>query len=361
MDSPANKLSPEIRRAIVVWWLVGAALWITVSLADRLQSLLIQITLALFLSFALEPMVIRLEKRGVRRSIGAAICLLAAAIVFLVFAGLMGQLIATQLNDLIDELPAYLESGQQWAKSQFGIVVDTGSLADEIQTGNVSGWASDVAGNLVSVGTSIASLFFQILTVLLLTYYLSADGPRMRRTVCSLLPPARQHEVLRVWNLAIQKTGAYISSRVILAAISGVFHYVVFAILDLPSGVALAVWVGVVSQFIPAIGTYLAGILPALVALGSSPGKALWVIAAVLIYQQIENYWLQPKITAQTLDLHPGVSIVAVLAGTALLGGVGAVLALPFVATLTGFVSAYVQRHELVEDSVTPTNEPVPD
>ncbi len=331
------------------------------SLADRLQSLLIQITLALFLSFALEPMVIKLEKRGVRRSIGAAISLLAVLIVFLVFAGLMGQLIATQLNDLIDELPAYLESGQKWAKSQFGIVVDTGSLADEIQTGNVSGWASDVAGNLVSVGTSIASLFFQILTVLLLTYYLSADGPRMRRTVCSLLPPARQHEVLRVWNLAIQKTGAYISSRVILAAISGIFHYIVFATLNLPSSVALAVWVGVISQFIPAIGTYLAGILPALVALGSSPGKAIWVIAAVLIYQQVENYILQPKITAQTLDLHPGVSIVAVLAGTALLGGVGAVLALPFVATLTGFVSAYVQRHELVEDAVVPANEPAPD
>ncbi|MEZ5341826.1 MAG: AI-2E family transporter [Acidimicrobiales bacterium] len=218
----------------------------------------------------------------------------------------------------------------------------------------MSKWATNVADNLLTVGTSIATVFFQVLTVLLLTYYLSADGPRLRRSVCSLLPAARQHEVLRAWDLATQKTGAYISSRFLLAGLSGVFHWLAFSLIGLPSAVALALWVGVISQFIPAIGTYLAGILPALVAVGIDPIKALWVIGAVLIYQQIENYVLQPRITAQTLDLHPGVSIVAVLAGTALLGGVGAVLALPVIATLTGFTSAYVQRHELVEAAHRP-------
>lgn len=319
-----------------------------VRLAGAMQSLLIQIALSLFLSFALEPLVKTLERRGLRRSIGAAVALIGSALVASVFMGLMGQLVASQLNDLVNDLPGYLDSAQNWSRDSIGLDLSTDSLADGVQGANLSKWGSDVAGNLLSVGTSVASKFFQLLTVLLLTYYLSADGPRMRQTVCSVLPASRQLEVLRVWDLAIEKTGAYISSRVLLATISGVFHWIVFSLLGLPSSVALALWVGVISQFIPAIGTYLAGILPALVALGVSPSKAIWVLVAILAYQQIENYLLQPRITADSLNMHPGVSIVAVLAGTATLGGVGAVLALPFVATLTGFFSAYVERHELV-------------
>ncbi|MEZ5228062.1 MAG: AI-2E family transporter [Acidimicrobiales bacterium] len=111
--------------------------------------------------------------------------------------------------------------------------------------------------------------------------------------------------MLRVWELAITKTGGYISSRMILAA-SGpaTFHWVVFRTLGLPSPIALGLWVGI-SQFIPAIGTYLAGILPVLVAVGIEPAKALWVIGVIVVYQQIENYVLQPRITAQTLICTP--------------------------------------------------------
>ena len=158
--------------------------------------------------------------------------------------------------------------------------------------------------------------------------------------------------MLRVLDLATDKTGAYISSRLLLAVLSGVFHWVVFSVLGLPSAVALALWVGVISQFIPTLGTYLAGVLPALVAVGEDPTKAIWVIVAVVVYQQIENYVLQPKITAQTLDLHPAVSIGAVLAGTTLFGAAGALMALPVVATGSGFLSAYIARHDLIEDRV---------
>ena len=107
-----------------------------------------------------------------------------------------------------------------------------------------------------------------------------------------------------------------------------------------------------ISQFIPTLGTYLAGVLPALVAVGQDPTKAIWVIVAVIVYQQIENYLLQPRITAQTLDLHPAVSIGAVLAGTTLFGAAGALMALPVVATASGFFAAYIARHDLVEDQL---------
>lgn len=347
-------MPPWVRRAIIFWWSILVTLWLLLIVARELRSLLVQFVVAVFLSFALEPAVSALESRGVKRGRGTLISLLGVFVAFGIFVTLMGQLIATQLTDLVDELPGYVRSGTAWANDRFGTEIDTSDLIDQIQTGQLTAFANDASRYLLEVGTTLAGVLFQALTILLFTYYLTADGPRLRRLICSLMPPNRQLEVLRVLDLATDKTGAYISSRLVLAVISGVFHWVVFAVLDLPSAVALALWVGVISQFIPTLGTYLAGILPALVAVGDDPPKAIWVIVAVVAYQQIENYLLQPRITAQTLDLHPAVSIGAVLAGTTLFGAAGALLALPVVATGSGFLAAYIERHDVVVESHRP-------
>lgn len=354
----SSALPPWVRRAIVFWWSILVTLWLLLIVARELRSLLIQFVVAMFLSFALEPAVSALEARGVKRGRGTLISLLGVFVGFGIFVTLMGQLVATQLTDLVDDLPGYVRSGTNWANEQFGTEIDTSDLIDQIQTGQLTAFANDASRYLLEIGTALAGVLFQALTILLFTYYLTADGPRFRRLICSMLPPHRQHEVLRILDIATDKTGAYITSRLVLAIISGAFHWVVFAILDLPSAVALALWVGVISQFIPTLGTYLAGILPALVAVGDDPPKAVWVIIAVVAYQQIENYLLQPRITAQTLDLHPAVSIGAVLAGTTLFGAAGALLALPVVATGSGFLSAYIERHDVVAESERPRRSP---
>ncbi len=342
---------PWIRRAIIAWWLTGAAIALTFVLVRELQSLLTQIVMALFLSFAIEPVVDKLERRGIGRGTATVMALLGVVASIVIFLAMMGTLIADQLNQLVDDLPVYVESAQQWLDSTVGIQVSADDLLSQLQPGGeASKFASNLAGDLLGFGTTIANVLFQVLTVTIFAYYFSADGPRLRRAVCSVFPPARQHEILRVWELAITKTGGYITSRTILAVISGTFHWVVFASLGLPSPIALGIWVGIISQFIPAIGTYLAGILPVLVAVGVEPSKALWVVAAIVVYQQIENYLLQPRITAQTLDMHPAIAIAVVLAGTQLFGVAGALLALPLVATLTAFSTAYIERHELVDN-----------
>ncbi len=107
------------------------------------------------------------------------------------------------------------------------------------------------------------------------------------------------------------------------------------------------------SQFVPVVGTYLAGALPLVIALIDQPIEALWVLAAIVIYQQVENYLLAPPITAHTMDIHPAVAFGAVIAGASILGPVGALLALPAGATLQAFVSTYVNRHDVVETHLT--------
>ena len=113
--------------------------------------------------------------------------------------------------------------------------------------------------------------FLKLLTIGLFTFYLVTEGPRVRRTVRSVLPPRRQREVLWAWDVAIAKTGGYLYSRLLLAAISGVASWLVLVPLGVPFALPLALWVGVVSQFVPVLGTYVALALPVLVALSRSP------------------------------------------------------------------------------------------
>ena len=207
--------------------------------------------------------------------------------------------------------------------------------------------------NALRVSLQALGFIFQGLSVMLFTFYLVADGPRLRRAICSRLRPARQLQVLSAWELAIDKTGGYLYSRALLAGLSAVFHWIVFQALGTQAPVALALWVGLISQFLPVVGTYLAGVLPVLLTLIDSPVKALIIAIAILLYQQIENYLFAPRITARTMELHPALAFGAALGGAAVLGAVGAILALPAAAMAQALLSNVGQRYEVIDNHLT--------
>jgi predicted PurR-regulated permease PerM len=115
----------------------------------------------------------------------------------------------------------------------------------------------------------------------------------------------------------------------------------------------MALWVGLISQFLPVVGTYIAGALPVLVQFVDSPPKALVILIFVIFYQQVENYFLLPRITARTMDLHPAIAFGSAIAGGAVLGAVGAVLAIPAAAMAQAVISNFGERHEVIESDLT--------
>jgi len=115
----------------------------------------------------------------------------------------------------------------------------------------------------------------------------------------------------------------------------------------------MALWVGVISQFLPVVGTYIAGALPVLVTFIDSPTKALVVLIFVAVYQQVENYLFLPRITARTMDLHPAVAFGSAIAGAAVLGAVGAILAIPGAAMVQALLSNTGTRHEVIDSELT--------
>jgi predicted PurR-regulated permease PerM len=170
----------------------------------------------------------------------------------------------------------------------------------------------------------------------------------LRATINRRFPPQRQEYIDTITTITIEKVGGWTYSRAVLALASAGFHLVVFLVLGLPYGVALALWVGLVSQFVPTVGTYLAGVLPILVVLLVNPIDALWVLIAIGVYQQIENYLVAPRVTANTMDLHPAVGFASAIVGASLLGGIGALLALPVAATITALVQTYGDHYDLI-------------
>ena len=204
---------------------------------------------------------------------------------------------------------------------------------------------SGAVGVALAVGRGL--LYF--VTVLIFAFYMTADGPRMRRAICSRLPRARQEIVLDTWEIAIEKTGGYLYSRGIQAAISAFVTWAFLLALSVPYSLALGLWVGIVSQFIPTVGTYIAMVLPVLVAFKQDPADALYVLAFLVLYQQFENYILGPRVTKHSMNVHPALAIGTVFAGGLLLGGVGAILALPATAVIQAIISGYTTEREIID------------
>jgi predicted PurR-regulated permease PerM len=329
---------------VVGWWIIG-----------QLQSLLVLLLVAQFLAFALEPAVNWLAARGWRRGAATGAVMLGVTLVIggMLFA--IGSILVGEVANLITKAPVYAQGVVDWINRTFNADISAAAIQRRLTdpNGPLGGAAAGMAQNAFGIGTALLGALFQFFTVLLFAYYLCADGPRIRRGVLSLLPPVRQREVLRAWELAIEKTGGYIYSRLLLALASGFAHYVVLQILGVPYALALALWIGLVSQLVPTVGTYLAAILPLAIAVVTDPQDALWLLIFIVIYQQIENYLLQPRITAHTLDMHPAVAFGAVIAGAAVLGAVGALLAIPFVAIVQSFISTYIRRYAVEDHPLT--------
>jgi predicted PurR-regulated permease PerM len=339
-------------------WLPRAVLIIALTLVGltflgwffyTLRSLFGMLFVALFLAIAVEPVIQRLAKRGMARSRAALLVMtgfviLLAVIVLLVVPALIGNIV-----EFIGNVPDYVASLVDWADQYVDLSEFDPSTIDY---GSVGAIAGGLVGAIFSWGAGFFGAIGQVITILLFAYYLVAQGPQIRRGVLSFLTPERQREANYVWEVSVEKTGSYFYSRLILGLLNGTYSFIVFLILGLPYAFSMAVFVGVVSQLIPVVGTYIAMFVPAIVAFFDEPIKALWVIIFLTAYQGLENLVLLPRVTHKTMEIHPAVSIAAVIAGGALFGPIGIFLSLPVTAVIQSVISTYINRYELIPELV---------
>ena len=188
---------------------------------------------------------------------------------------------------------------------------------------------------------------FNFVTIIVFSFYFSADSPRIKRWIASWLKPARQVVFIQVWDISVQKAGGFVISKLALATLSAVFHSLFFYLIDIPYWLPMGIFAGVVSQFIPTIGTYIGVALPALFAAFDEPIDVLWIVVFATVYQQIENYVLTPRISTKTMDINSGVALASVFVGAALFGPIGAIIGIPLAAIIIAIFEAYGQRYDV--------------
>jgi predicted PurR-regulated permease PerM len=334
----AIKVVLVVAASLVVWYSIG-----------KLASLIMIVVTSLFVALAMEPPVDWLVKKGWKRGLATGLVMLVAALAVAGLVAAFGSMFVNQVIELFGRVPDIYEAVTKWLVDKFGARIPT---QNEALQQLVSKWGSTLAANAWAVGTQVFSGLISFLGLLMLVFYISAQGPRLRATLCSPLPPEHQRVVLKIWATAQEKTAGYISSRVILALINATATYIFLLIVGVDYALPLSLFSGIVSQFVPTVGTYLGGAGPVLVALTESPLKGLAVVVFIVAYQQVENFLVAPKLTSKTMEINPAVAFISVLALGILLGPIGAFLSLPLVATCQAIISTYVHRYELVDDAL---------
>ena len=342
----------SLRRAVigilVLLVLFKFALWVY----EALGSFLFLLLLAWLLSIAMEPAVAWFANRGMRRGAATGLVgtiLVAATVAFLV---VFGSLFFTQLSELIGGLPGYLQQFITWLNATFHLAIDATKVLDQLQINptTVAGWAANVAGGVFGILGTVFTALFDGLTVFVFAFYFSADGPRLRRAVGSWLPLNSQRVFVQVWDIAVIKTGGFVVSKVVLASLSAFFHCTFFAIIGVPYWLPMGIFAGVVSQFIPTIGTYIGIVVPAIFAAFNNPINVVWIIVFATIYQQIESYIFTPRVSRATMDVHPAIALASVFVGFAFFGPIGAVIGIPLAAAVIAVIETYADRHELLPE-----------
>lgn len=337
-------------------WLVVGVLLLVLFLAFVVRqgaSTLYYILMAWFVALAMEPAVSALSRR-MRRGLATGLVMLLVALGLAGFLFLFGSLFVAQVSSFIEAVPAMAADALAWFNRVTGADFTFDTILDRlgVTTTDLAGYADDVAFGVLNVLASILSGFFGLFVLVFFVFYVSSGMPSLRRWIARRVRPDLQVPFLAAWDLTEIKVGGYIAARVVLAAVNSVLSGIVFAVIGLPYWLPLALWTGLVAQFVPNVGTYIAIALPVLVGLTSDePVLGIYVLIWGIAYQQVENLTIEPRISARAVALHPAVSFGAALLGAQLFGISGALLGVPVAATAMALLEIYKQRYELTPET----------
>jgi predicted PurR-regulated permease PerM len=321
------EVSVSIRTILLVAGVVAVA-WALASIANVLLVLLVSLVSVAVLS----PVVSAMERRlGWSRRLSSAVLLLTIVIILGAVALVVTQAIVGAVRDFSDDLPRIVDEARQ---SDLGSFINSGS--DSLDTlakhaSEITSGVAKVSGGVADVGISAFGVVTLVFSVVFLTLFGLIDEPRLRGWLGGLLYQGDRERFLQVTDRIVQTTSRYMLGNLAISVICGTVYGVTALILDVPYPLALAVIAGIL-DLIPSIGATIAGIIVALAALSVSPAAFVVFLIVMVVYQQIENYILQPTIIGKAARISGFTVLTSVLAFGALFGLIGAIIGVPIAA-----------------------------
>lgn len=298
--------------------------------------LLVWIGAALFIALGLDPVVRRIESWGAPRGVGVAAAVLMLAALLTVFFSLLIPTVVDQTASFINDLPRMVSD---FLESEFFYDLDRQYGVRDIAVNEVEKFIGDSAnvtavfGGLFGVGSAIVSTGFAVLIVLVLTLYFLATLPSMKYWAYRLAPASRRPRVEFLGEEITSSVGHYVIGQSVVAGLNGLVAFVAISIAGVPFGALLAFFAGLMA-FIPLVGAMTGGVVITLVALISGWQAALIFAAIYFIYLQVEAYFVSPRVMSKAVAVPGSVAVIAVIAGAALLGVLGALMAIPLAAAV---------------------------
>lgn len=339
-DAAQNKQSDKTdkarRRFLNVWTIVGAIAltWVVVQLLNILS---VPVAIAIWTTiivFVLRGTVNKLEEIGINRTVGTAIgyvimFAVLALVAFLLFSPGVGM--NTQFANLIENVPVYVQGISDWANdmyARYAYMLEDESVRAFVADVQASAmeWAGDFAKNsasgAIAFGTGLANAFMAIGFALVVAFWILMQLPQLGRECKRLVGDAHAEDLEMLHITFTRVMGGYIKGTLLQCAIIGVACGILFAVLGIPNSMALGGITGILN-IIPIIGPWLGGGLAAIVGIFVSPLVAVIAILGTIVIQQFVYTFISPKIMSDSVDIHPALTLIALMAGSALGGAMG--------------------------------------
>lgn len=307
-----------------------------------LRKLLMLVFIALFLAVGMDPAIRRLQGWGMRRGYAVALILAGIVAFMAAFVAAVVPPLVDQVTEFATNLPEYVRDLAE-NNERIREYVSDQNIAERLQdaTRDIPAQLGSSFGTILGVAGSVLATIFNTITVLVLTIYFSLSFTKIREGSLRLIPKSRRERVQSIMDPVLTKIGGYIAGNVVISIVAGVASFAFLAIAGVPFPVALALWVAI-ADLIPLVGATFGAVPAVIVAFFDSPATGIATLVFFVVYQQVENYVVAPRVMTKAVDLSPAAVLVSALAGGALLGVPGVLIAIPGAAAMKLIASEIV-------------------
>ena len=348
----------SVRSVLTVIGLVVAT-WALLTMVQIARHVIVWILVSIFLALALNPAVEWFMRRGVKsRGLAAGYTYIIAIVVIGAIGYAFIPTLVSQVNDFVQAVPGYVHDLTK-GRGRLGFLETKYHIVEKIRTAVNEGGATKVlglTGAALSITKSVISLVVATITIAFLTFFMLLEGPAWMERFYGLLPQRLQPRWRAIGREVYRTVGGYVTGNLLISLIAGTLTTIVLLALNVPFAVALGVIVAVL-DLIPLAGATIAGILIGTVAFLHSITAGIIVVVFFIVYQQLENHFLQPVIYGRTVQLSPLAVLVAVLIGAELAGILGALGAIPVAGAIQVILIDW-QKHRKPHEPAVVANPP---
>ncbi|HWI44399.1 MAG TPA: AI-2E family transporter [Nocardioides sp.] len=323
--------------ALVAYWLFQALLGI--------GSTLMLVVIAFFLAAGLNPAVEALERRGLRRSVAVIVVIVVAIATLGLFLVAIVPVITDQVTAISDNAPGWLDRLQQ--NQHIKDLNREYDVIDKVKSFVTDGdFVSTLFGGALGFGLKLVSAVFNLFVIVVLTLYFLASLDTTMHAIYKLAPASRRARFTALGDKIIHNIGGYVSGAFVVALCAGLSSLVFLWFTEVREYAVALAFVVAVLDVIPMIGATIGAVVVTSIAFATDVKSGIACIIFYVVYQQVENYVIYPRVMSKSVDLPGAVIVIAAIVGAGLLGVVGALLAIPVAAALLLIIREVVVRQQ---------------